>query len=50
MGCDYRIDGDEVVIEVVDYKSGLLVDELRIDADEFDSDEMNLNVGGAKHR
>lgn len=50
VGCDYFIEGDEIVIEVVDYRTGLVVDELRIDRDEFDSDEMNLNVGGAKLR
>lgn len=50
MGCDYFIDGDEVVIEVVDHQSGLVVDKLRVDADEFDGDEMNLNIGGAKQR
>jgi hypothetical protein len=50
VGCDYYIDGDEVVIEVVDYKSGLVVDELRVDRDEFDGDKMNLNIGGVSLR
>jgi hypothetical protein len=50
MGCDYLIEEDEVVIEVVDRKSGEVVDKLRIDRDEFESEEMNLNIRGAKWR
>jgi hypothetical protein len=50
VGCDYSIDGEEVVIEVIDYQTGLVVDELRVDRDDFDGDEMNLNVGGATLR
>jgi len=50
VGCDYFIEGDEVVIQVVDYKSGNVIDELRIGRHEFDSDEMNLNIRGAKLR
>lgn len=49
MGSDYLIEEDEVVIEVIDPKSGV-VDKLRIDRDEFESDEMNLNIRGAKWR